>query len=122
MIFLASVFIDIDHFLIYVYHRKNWSLRKALKYYDEVVKRETQWIREGKKWKSHIQIFHTLEFHLLVLILAFYFNWLYFVLVGMVFHSLLDILWMAKDRALRLRWFFLSEWIFVKKSILRPGG
>ncbi len=119
LIFFASVFFDFDHYLIYAYHKRKIGLFGVLKYYDKIGKREMEWVREKTGQKSHIQIFHTVEFHLLVLILAFYFPILYFILIGMVFHSLLDVVWLTYHGAMSLRWFFFSEWIFVKRSLRR---
>ena len=119
LIFLAAVFIDFDHYLIYAYHKKRLGLKGAFRYYEELGRREARWIREKTGQKSHLHVFHTIEFHLLILILAWYFPIFYYLLIGMVFHSLLDVVWLSYYKAMSLRWYFFFQWLFVKKSLKR---
>ena len=91
IIFLASILIDLDHILIYTLKKKdinplrfwNWSKSEAKKY-GEMPEAE----RENIK-KSHF-IFHGIEFILLISILAFFIEIFKFILIGFLFHLILD--------------------------------
>ncbi len=114
LVFFASVFIDFDHYMIFVWHQKKIRLKEAFKFYDELIEWERKMMSQGRKIKSHLQIFHTLEFNLLILALCFVFPIMFFILIGMIFHSLIDIIWMMKENKLHLRYFFFVFWIIAK--------
>ncbi len=68
------------------------------------------------KHKPIMHIFHTIEFLLLVLILSFFFNFLWFILIGMLFHSFLDIINMQYRGILNLREYFLTRYLLTDKK------
>ena len=84
LIFLASVLIDFDHYIWYVQRKKDYSLKKSY-----------IWLKKNlhfKKPKPVMMIFHTIECIILIGILSFYFNIFLFILIGMLFHSILDVI------------------------------
>lgn len=80
IIFFSSVLIDFDHYIFYVQRSQNLSLIKAYKYFDG--------FKQGKKF---MMLFHTLEIHLLVLILSFLWLPFFWVFIGMLFHTVVDL-------------------------------
>ena len=80
---LSVVLIDLDHFFEYVYNTKNLNPKGCLVYHDILRK-------NCNKNFLHIHLFHTIEFYLLLLILAGSFPILYYVLSGFLFHHLFD--------------------------------
>lgn len=114
MIFFSSVFIDFDHYVVSAWRNKALSLRKSFRFYEEQGRESAELRKKGIKRKLDLQIFHTLEFHLFILACCFVYPLLFFVLIGMVFHSLTDIVWMGYNKNLYERWFFLSSWIVFK--------
>jgi len=92
MLFLAAVLIDVDHYLFYIYQKKDFNLRRA---YDYFIANKKKWKEFGKigncPLPSQLCIFHGLEVLLVVFILSFFFNPLYFVFIGFSFHLLLDL-------------------------------
>ena len=84
--FLASVLIDVDHYLFYIFKKKNFNLVKAYRYY--------------QKPKRELFIFHTIEFFILFLLLTFLFTvfpfsfsfLLWTIFFGILFHQVLDII------------------------------
>ena len=50
-----------------------------------------------QKHKPRMDIFHTIEFLVLIVFLSFYFNFFLFILIGMLFHSILDIIDMTHN-------------------------
>jgi len=82
LILLASVFIDVDHYLFIVKRKKNWNLKKAYYWHKGL----------PKDHKTMMHIFHTIEFTILILILSYFWNGFFFIFLGMLFHSGLDLI------------------------------
>jgi len=110
LVFLSSFLIDFDHYMCSVLKNKSLSLPKALKYYYALNKAGDREFKRGIKRKGDFHVFHTIEFHLLVLVLGFVFKPFFFVFIGMTFHSLLDIIDMNYKKRLYRREFFLCNW------------
>ncbi len=91
IIFLSSFLIDVDHYFLYIFKTKDLSLKKSIKYF---FKRREEWLSlplsERKKRKLAIFIFHGVEFWGLLAILAIYFPIIWFVLIGILIHMILD--------------------------------
>jgi hypothetical protein len=91
IVFLSSVFIDLDHVLIYFLKTKNLN---PYKFYNWSMKRKKAWscINAEKKnefLKPHF-ILHGIEFLALVLILSFFHNFFFWIFLGVSFHLALD--------------------------------
>ena len=89
---LASVLIDVDHYLYYVYRKKDWSLRNAVRWF--MKKRKTLEKISAEKRRGLYTCFCFLHgFETLVLFgILGYFIWdtFYFVALGFLFHLCLD--------------------------------
>ena len=108
LIWFASVFIDFDHFLTAGIQTQRWSLRHALRHnYEERQKAITLKRERGVCEKGNLHIFHTVECHLIVGLLGIAFAPIFFIFIGMVFHSILDIIWMVRHDLIESREFFL---------------
>jgi hypothetical protein len=83
IIFLASFLIDVDHYLWYIYKKKNWNLKKAIYF-----------LKTNKKLKT-LMIFHTIEFHIIIGLLSFFWRGFFYIFIGMFFHSLVDLVKLA---------------------------
>jgi hypothetical protein len=88
IIFSASVLIDFDHYIFYVALKKDINPIKAVKWY----------FIEGKKYENNLkyqfaflQIFHTVEFLLILAILSFFNKIVLLIFIGCVFHTCIDI-------------------------------
>ena len=91
IIFFSSFLIDFDHYLLYIYKKKDFSLKKAVNYFKEKRRKGiARNLDERKKYKKAIFIFHGIEFWLLLIILSFYINLIWFVLLGIAIHIFLD--------------------------------
>lgn len=104
IIFLASVFIDIDHYIWYVQRKKDWGLRKAYIWHKE----------QPQIHKPVMHIFHTIEFIFIIIVLSFYSKLLLFISVGLLFHSFLDIIDMIPNKR-----YLCREFSFIKYIINR---
>ena len=111
LIFLSSFLIDFDHYVLAVMKTKSISLIDAFEYYKKLKKDAKK--EKGKK-KSFFFLFHTIEFHILVLLLGFAWVGFFYIFIGMVFHSILDFTYLAYKKQIYKRWFFLTEWLIRK--------
>lgn len=90
LFFLTSVFIDIDHYLIYIIKKKDFNLIKAYKHFliNEKLKKEVE---------KKLFFLHTIEFLILLLIFTFISYEIFFpLLFGFMIHAILDIIWAIK--------------------------
>ena len=82
-----------DHYFFYIYHKKNFNLRKAYDYFLEHKKQIQKFGSEANMSYPHFFfIFHGLEILLLLFIISFFFSPFYFIAIGFSFHLLLDLI------------------------------
>ncbi len=98
LIFLSSILIDFDHYIWYVVKIKDWSLKNAYIYLKKLSK---------QKHKPRMDIFHTIEFHIFVWLLGFIWSGFFYIFVGMVFHSITDLISLIYERRVYARVFWL---------------
>lgn len=91
IVFLSTFLIDIDHYLVYVIRKKSLNLKKAHDYFYSIHKNLKPMLDSGVKVKAPLVFIHTVEFLILVFILALFFPFFLYILSGMLFHSLLDV-------------------------------
>jgi len=93
LVFLvATVGIDVDHYLYYVYRKRDWSLRRAVGWFMEkgrILKKLDK--KEIKEFYTGFCFLHGVEVLGLLWILG-YFVWdiFYFITLGFFFHLVLD--------------------------------
>ena len=82
LIFLANLLIDFDHYIFHIFRYNNFNLKYAYEWHKKL----------PKKHKSVFHIFHSLEFLMILYLLAlFNINFLY-LLTGILFHSIFDLI------------------------------
>ncbi len=117
LVLFASIFIDIDHYLCSLLKTGQWSLFKSFDYHkkegEEHMKEHVQGIRK----KGDFHFLHTVESHALIGILGLFLAPFFYIFIGMVFHSLLDVLYMARKDVLYRREYLFSVWL--GKNILK---
>lgn len=112
LVFLASVFIDLDHYFCAVVKGKKFGLFKAFEYHRLQEKEERIRKKKGIKIKGDFHLFHTIEFHILIGLLGLWWVGLFYVFLGMIFHSLLDLYsLMFLGKEVYRREFFFVSWI-----------
>ena len=91
LIFLASVFIDFDHYLWYFYRKKSLNLKDAYFWFKE---KRQKWLKLSKKgredYKRVYLVFHSIEFWIILGLLSFINQIFLFILIGVLFHMILD--------------------------------
>lgn len=111
IVFLASFLIDFDHYINAVFRTRSLSLFNAFEFYRKEMIRELREHKLGIRKKSTFQPFHTIEFHLLVLLLSCIHIIFIYVFIGMVFHSLLDFIQLCYEDMVYRREYFLTRWL-----------
>lgn len=92
IILSSTVLIDVDHYLYYVYKKKDFSLRNAYKWFIENKKKllSLPW-KQRNKFQTGFYFLHGIEVLLILLILwIFVSKYFLFVFAGFAFHLLLD--------------------------------
>jgi len=91
IIFLSSILIDVDHYLYYVYSKKDISLKNA---YDWFISKTKVYHSLSKEQKRNVKyplfLFHGIEFLILIIALSFFNKIFLYVLIGISFHYFLD--------------------------------
>lgn len=83
LIGLGGILIDIDHIINLIFVQKIYSIKKMVKFCKE----------NYKKHIPHFYFFHTFESIFLLLIISYFLNWYFFLIVfGFLLHFILDIL------------------------------
>ena len=94
IIFLSSFLIDVDHYLYYVYKKRDLSLRRSIKWYYLNIKKFKKMTQKQKdNIFMGICLFHGIEAVIVLLLLYLIspiFNFLIFVIIGFIFHQILD--------------------------------
>jgi len=111
LVFLSSVLIDFDHYAAAVHKTKKLSLQKALIYHEEEEIKARKEIEKGIRKKSDFHLFHTIEFHFLIGILSLLWIGFFYIFLGMVFHSLVDLIDLISKKVIHRREFFLFNWV-----------
>lgn len=92
IVFLATFLIDIDHYLVYVIRKKAINPRKAHSYFYSIHKNLKPMLNKGVKVKAPLVFIHTIEFLVFTFVLALFYPLFLFILAGILFHSLLDVI------------------------------
>lgn len=115
----ASVLIDVDHYIDYIYQNRFscLSIKQMFTYYDNMLDFKD---RQGFLGLS---IFHTIEIITGVYLVSVWVgsDVIKAIFWGMVFHMMLDIIYLLKIKSLFARVFSLIEYIIRKKLMIRNG-
>lgn len=114
LILFSSILIDFDHYLCSVFKTKRLGFFHALRYNNKIREEEQFKKAKGIKEKSDFHIFHTIEFHILIGLLSFLWTGFFYIFLGMVFHSLLDLYSMFYDKSVYFREYFFINWLHKK--------
>lgn len=114
LFFLASFLIDFDHYICAIINTKNYSLSGAFKYHKKMNFLDLQRRKRGIKEKGDFHLFHTIEFHILIGILGLYWLGFFYIFLGMMFHSLIDLYSLIYATEMYRREFFFVSWIYRK--------
>jgi hypothetical protein len=101
IVFLTGWLIDADHALYYVLKFRDFNWNRMYSYF-----------REQKSRKKIINIFHTLEFYILIAVLSFYSTYFLIAAMGLFVHVAMDIMHnLASTKYCCPRYRTLTGWI-----------
>jgi hypothetical protein len=112
LIFFSFIFIDFDHYAASIINsRKMIGLRESFEYHrkQEIASQIER--KKGIRKKSDFHLFHTVEFHILIGIIGIFWNPAFYIFIGMIFHSLLDLISLIYGDNTYAREYFLFNWI-----------
>lgn len=94
IIFLSSILIDVDHYLYYVYKKRDWSLLKSYQWFLRKKKKLDNLTKKQRtKFYTGFAFLHGIEILLLLLLLStFLSNYFFCIFIGFSFHLILDYL------------------------------
>ncbi|MFH1917577.1 MAG: metal-dependent hydrolase [Nanoarchaeota archaeon] len=94
IILLSSVLIDVDHYLYYVYKKKDWSLKRAYNFFIVGKNKIASLSRKQRNEFYHgFSFLHGIETLVILFILGkFLSEYFYYILIGFSFHLFLDII------------------------------
>lgn len=107
LVFLSSILIDFDHYLWYIQRKKDYNLKNAYNFLKK--------LSENLK-KPIIMVFHTIEFLIFVYLLSYLWKGFTFILIGMVFHSITDILYFGTKNMIHIREYSLIRYLILRKK------
>jgi len=92
IIIFSTFLIDVDHYLYYVYKKKDFNLKNAYKWFIEHQKELLSLpLKQRNKFQTGFSFLHGIEVLFILLILwIFVSKYFLFVFVGFAFHLLLD--------------------------------
>lgn len=107
---VGGVLIDVDHYFLYIQRRKNFSVSGMFRYY-----RELQPIQKTIPYVG-LCVFHTVDFFLLVGVLAIFYPVLLSLLAGLLYHFVIDLYDLRRKGVIFIRPFCLLEHFIRRKS------
>lgn len=100
---VGGVLIDVDHYLLYIQRRRDFSVAGMFRYF-----RELQPIQVTIPYVG-LCIFHTIDFFILLGLLATLYPPLNYLLAGCLYHFALDLIDLRRKKVIFIRPFFLVE-------------
>ena len=93
IIWVSSIFIDVDHYIYYVWKKRDLNLKRAFDYFAEASKKAMK-LPRSERWKKRANpcIFHGIEAIILLIFLSFFHVFFLYILLGFIFHEFLDFL------------------------------
>ena len=111
LVFFSSFLIDFDHYLCSVLKTGKMSLFDVFDYHKELGLKYKKEHDLGLRKKGDFHLFHTLEFHGLLVVIGLFWVPFFYIFIGMMFHSLLDVLHMMYYGVLYRREYFFFNWL-----------
>ena len=100
---VGGVLIDVDHYLLYIQRRRDFSVAGMFRYF-----RELQPIQSTIPYVG-LCIFHTIDFFILLGLIATLHPPINYLLAGCLYHFALDLIDLRRKKVIFIRPFFLVE-------------
>jgi len=86
-IFVGGVLIDWDHYVYYIFQKKDINIIRSYRYF-----RSLRGLKKLAEYKKVFRFFHTIEFLIVIVILSFYSEIFFLILIGILTHYILDVI------------------------------
>ncbi len=106
---VTSILIDIDHMIEYLIKAKDLNIKRMFKFYRRLFE-----VFSGRYYLG-IAVFHTIEFIFIVVIIAFYSKAGIFLLVGLLYHHLLDGIFLQRRRCFFTRSYSIVHYLYISR-------
>jgi len=98
IIFFSSFLIDVDHYIYYVFKKRDLSLKNA---YSWFIQKRKKYLALSRKKRNEVYLkihfLHGIEPLLILFVLGFYVSeYFFYILIGFAFHLFLDIIHQRK--------------------------
>ncbi|MDO8623509.1 MAG: hypothetical protein Q7R52_04635 [archaeon] len=95
----SSVLIDVDHYLYYVFKKRDLSLKNAHRWFHNNIKKyESLSLEHKKQVYSGVFFLHGIESIILLILLSSHMAIFLFILIGFIFHQILDFIDIIQKR------------------------
>ena len=110
---IAAILCDVDTVYL-VYQKKAYTLKKL----NFLLQHNHRIYRQNPKtaYVNVFYLFHTLEFNIILLVLAYWWPVLGFISLGFLFHTIIDIIHHRDLKMPVLRWLFFIEFLRVLRN------
>jgi hypothetical protein len=117
LVFFSSFLIDFDHYVTSAMKTKKLGIKDSYQYYrdqDAQVKKD---LATGIRRKcDDFHLFHTVEFHTFVGLLGIFWIGFFYIFIGMLFHSMLDVISLLRGGVFHRREYFFFNWVKRKRK------
>ncbi len=113
---LSTVLIDVDHYLSYLFLQNDFSLRNAIKHFNNI--RRKYGFTKMKSIKSPLMVLHAGETIILLALLSLNYLFFLYILIGFLFHIFLDFIDMYRLGVLNQRDYFIIQRIIRKNFLI----
>lgn len=110
---IGAVFIDVDHFIEYSVKARDFSIKRMFVFYDRLFD------KFKNQYYLGISPFHTIEFLLLIAAIGLYSEAARFILVGMIYHHILDGIYLQSHRCFFKRSYSIFHYLYL--TIVSPN-
>ena len=100
---IGSILIDADHYIFYIFKCKKFDIKGMFAYYNMLMREKDRITYLG------VLVFHTIEFFIVVGILSLYIPVMVYLLAGLIFHFILDTIFLYKIKCISLRAYSLIQ-------------
>lgn len=99
IIFLSSFLIDVDHYLLFVYKEKDFSVKNSYELGKKINKKwKSLGYKEKREYKCPIFILHGIEFWIILVLLSFVHNIFFWIFIGITIHMIIDLIELVQYR------------------------
>lgn len=103
---IGSILIDVDHYIFYVFKCKKFDIKGMFAYYNMLMREKDRITYLG------VLVFHTIEFFIVVGILSLYIPLMVYLLAGLIFHFILDTIFLYRIKCIPLRAYSLIQALY----------